>query len=382
MPTILERHQTQMHFDGSIPPVARIGSGDTAIFEAEDSHCGAVRSSERIFKDNEAMFAEFGGLNPVTGPLFVEGAERGGALMVEVLDIRVAPVWGKAYSTRTPAGALESTYTLRPPLDSYTRIIEIEDGMLVFPSAKGPIRLPLRPMIGTIGVAPPYERRMSFAQGSDFLGNVDIPDLGIGATVVMPVHHTGGLLSLGDCHGRQGDGEISCGGIGIQADVEVRVTAGSHLDLGFSELPQLNTSEWIGSIAAFGGVTLGDNVRAAYVDLVKRLQRFHGFELLDAYELLGHVGTVEVGTMNDPAFWSWHASNAATSTSHGPSLFHRSCKRTLGVEGSNASCHVSRPSASEPCDVNGDEKSGSPAVRRFRRFPELRRERVGGPAFR
>ena len=302
MTTVLTRDRFQMHFDAEIEPVARVGSGDTVVFEAEDSHCGAIRSDDRNFANNDAIFEQFGGLNPVTGPLFVDGAEPGGALIVEILDIRVAPVWGKAYSSRTPEGALEAPYTLRPPLEPRTRIFEIEDGQLVFPSNKGPIKLPLKPMIGTIGVAPQFERRMSFAQGADFLGNVDVPDLGIGATVVLPVHHPGGLLSLGDCHGRQGDGEISGGGIEIQADIEVRVSASSREEAGYVELPQLNTDEWIGSIASFGGVTLGDNVRAAYVDLVRRLQQYHGFELLDAYELLGHVGTVQVGTMNDPEY--------------------------------------------------------------------------------
>jgi amidase len=302
MPTTLTRDRFQMHFDPTIEPVATVPSGSTVVFEAEDSHCGAIRSDERNFTDNDAIFEEFGGLNPVTGPLFVEGAEPGGALTVDILDIRVAPVWGKAYSSRTPEGALEPPYTLRPSLEPRTRIFELEDGALVYPSNKGPIKLPLKPMVGTIGVAPQYERRMSFAQGADFLGNVDVPDLGIGASVVLPVHHPGALLSLGDSHGRQGDGEISGGGIEIQADVEVRVTASSREEAGFAELPQLNTEDWIGSIASFGGVTLGDNVRAAYVDLVKRLQRYHGFELLDAYELLGHVGTVQVGTMNDPEY--------------------------------------------------------------------------------
>lgn len=301
-PTTLARDQFQMYFDSSIPPVATVASGATVVFEAEDSHCGVIRSDERNFANNDAIFREFGGLNPVTGPLFVEGAEPGGCLTVEVLDIAVAPEWGKAYSSRTPEGALESPYTLRPDLEPRTRLFEIEDGHLIFPTAKGSIRLELRPMIGTIGVAPQYERRMSFAHGTDFLGNIDVPDLGVGATVVLPVHHPGGLLSMGDCHGRQGEGEISGGGIEIQADITVRVTAGSRDDAGYAGLPQINTDDWIGSVAAVGGVTLGDTVRAAYVDLVRRLQRFNGFELLDAYELLGHVGTVQVGTMNDPEY--------------------------------------------------------------------------------
>jgi acetamidase/formamidase len=294
------RDQYQVAFDKNIAPVLSVPSGSTVIIEAEDSHFGIVRNDDVAFDDVATLFTKFGGLNPVTGPIYVEGASPGDCLAVEIRSMVVAPEWGRAYSARTPEGALESPYSIGPRLSPKTTLYEIEDDAVVFPTEHGPIRLPLQPMVGTIGVAPMLERRTSFQIGADFLGNVDIPDIGPGATVVLPVHHKGALFSLGDCHATQGDGEISSGGIEIQADIEVTLTAMSREEARFIDLPQVNTEEWIGSAACLGGVTLADSVRAAYVDLVRRLERYYGFAMVDAYELLGHAGIVRVGTLIDP----------------------------------------------------------------------------------
>ena len=107
-------------------------------------------------------------------------------------------------------------------------------------------------------------------QGADFLGNTDLPLNGIGATIVMRANVPGGLISFGDAHAVQGDGEISGAAIECQADVTVTVERIASEDAEYVALPQVNTDEFIGSIAGFTGVNLGDVVRAAYVDIVKR----------------------------------------------------------------------------------------------------------------
>jgi acetamidase/formamidase len=301
----LGRSNFQMYFDRDITPVLEVKDGERFVIETEDAHCGTIRDTSFLPESVEAVFEKFGGLNPVTGPIYIEGAEEGGCISVVIEDIQVAADgWGNAYSARTPEGALEGPafYSLRPSMASKTTVYDIEGTNVFFPTKRGRLALPLEPMIGTIGVAPKYERRMSFAQGSDFMGNVDIPDLRAGVTVVLPVHHPGGLLSVGDCHAAQGDGEISAGGVEIQADITVQASAQSREEAGFIGLPQINSSEWLGSVAGFGGVGLADNVRAAYVDLARRLETYYDFDLLEAYELLGHAGRVRVGLMCDPEY--------------------------------------------------------------------------------
>src|SRR5262249_60504749 len=107
------------------------------------------------------------------------------------------------------------------------------------------------PFLGTIGVAPRGERRLSYVQGPDFLGNTDLPLNGIGATIVMRANVPGGLVSFGDAHAVQGDGEISGAAIECQADVTVRLERIAASDSQYVALPQVNTTEFIGSLAAF-----------------------------------------------------------------------------------------------------------------------------------
>jgi amidase len=164
------------------------------------------------------------------------------------------------------------------------------------------IEIPASPFLGTIGVAPAGERRLSYLQGAEFLGNTDLPLNGVGATVVMRANVPGGLVSFGDAHAVQGDGEISGAAIECQADVTCRVERIPQAEAQYVALPQVNTPEFIGSIAAFTGVNLGDVVRAAYVDVVQRLVQFHGFELGEAYLLACQTARVRVGQVVDPLY--------------------------------------------------------------------------------
>lgn len=199
-------------------------------------------------------------------------------------------------------GGLVSSYTLQPPLEPRTVICPIRDGTVHFPTGRGTVEIPCAPFLGTVGVAPAGERRLSYFQGPDFVGNTDLPLNGVGATIVMRANVAGGLVSFGDVHAAQGDGEISGAAIECQADVTVRVERIPAGEAQYSGLPQVNTPDSIGSIAAFSGVHLGDVVRAAYVDLVNRLVRFHGFTQADAYLLACQTARVRVGQVVDPLY--------------------------------------------------------------------------------
>lgn len=299
----VRRDQLHFHFDSKQPPVLSVKSGERVIFETEDAHCGSIRSESFVYKSLAEVFQKLGGANPVSGPVFVEGAKAGGCIAVEILSIKAAPVWGHGYTVLTPGlGGLVSSYTLMEPLEPRTIIAKVEDGQVKLPAKRGIVSLPLHPFLGTIGVAPAGERRLSYYHHPEFLGNVDCPDNGAGATLVLPANVDGALLSMGDAHAVQGDGEITGAAIEIQADVEVRVTAMTREQAKYADLPQVNTPDFIGSIAAFGGVNLGDTVRAAYIDLVKRLERYCGFSRVEAYEMVGQVGSIRIGQVVDPLY--------------------------------------------------------------------------------
>jgi acetamidase/formamidase len=225
-------------------------------------------------------------------------------LEVEIHRVDPDPAEGTAWNGVFHGfGALSTdTYGLQESVGSELREVPYSDGV-AHPSFGGrSLAVPMHPFLGTIGVAPPRERRMSFSQGPEYLGDVDQPGMTAGATLVLPVHVDGALLSLGDAHGAQGDGEITGVAIEIEAEVELTVRTRSREEVTFTGLPQLNTADTIGSISGLQGVNLGDCARAAYTDLARRLTRGHGLSTLEAYELLGQVGRLQVGNMIDPFY--------------------------------------------------------------------------------
>ena len=110
------------------------------------------------------------------------------------------------------------------------------------------------------------------------------------------------MVSMGDAHAAQGDAEITGVAIEVEADVTVSFEVLEHEEARFVRLPILETEDWVGSVAGFQGVGLANCVRAAYVDLVRRLERHHGFSERAAYQLLGQVGRVRIGNMIDPFY--------------------------------------------------------------------------------
>jgi amidase len=299
----LRRDQLHFYFDANEEPPIRVRSGERLVVETEDAHMGSIRSEDDVYQSLAEVFEKLGGANPVTGPIYVEEVEPGDCVALTFEDIVPGAVQGQGYTVLTPGlGGLVSNYTLQPALEPRTVICPIREGKVHFPARHRTIEIPTNPFLGTIGLAPAGERRLSFLQGAEFLGNTDLPLNGIGATVVMRANVPGGLVSFGDAHAVQGDGEISGAAIECQADVTVRIERIAKEDTQYVALPQVNTPDFIGSIAGFTGVHLGDVVRAAYVDIVQRLVQFHGFALDDAYLLACQTAKVRVGQIVDPLY--------------------------------------------------------------------------------
>jgi amidase len=270
-----------------------VGSGDTVVVETQDAHGGSITSSDVVYRNLDEVFARLGGANPVTGPISIAAVEPGDYLEIQVSHVEGAPVRGFGHMTTTP--------TLHPELEPETTICHRQENYVALPTIRGSVRLPYLPFVGTMGLAPSADPVPSFGQRSDILGNVDLPELTNGATVVLRVQVSGGLLSLGDAHLVQGDAEIHRSAVETQADVTLTVHARSLDEVGFAELPQLNTDDFIGSVAPGPG-HLEDLVRAAYDDLAIRLERYHGFSKADAYRLLGAVGKVRIGQVVPPVY--------------------------------------------------------------------------------
>ncbi len=296
---IIRRDQYKFYFDKELEPVLTINSGDSVIVETEDANASLIQKDNDIYYKFSELYDKAGGCNPVSGPIYVRDTKPGDYLAVEIRSVEPGPVRKSGYTSIFPGlGALTSSFSIQDPLEPRTKICKISHDKVLFPTRnKQTIEIPARPFIGTIGVAPKIERRVSFYHGKDFCGNIDCPDVREGTTVVLPVNVEGALLSVGDVHAVQGDGEITGCALECQGTVEIKVTALSKDEAKYCDWPQVNAAKWIGTIVCPGGITLADVVRAGYVDLVNRMERFYGFDKLDAYQLLNLVGKVTLGQL-------------------------------------------------------------------------------------
>ncbi len=287
----LLRESAHYAFDATLPPALEVEPGESFWVETHDAHRGTITDESVVYTSLQEVFDRLGGANPVTGPIAVRGAAPGDCLVVSIAEIVPAPRTGRGYTCTTP--------TVHPSLAPETVICPIVGDSVLLRTSRGAVRLPLRPMVGTLGIAPAGEPRPSFQQGPDILGNVDLPALRAGARVVLRAQVPGGLLFLGDAHLAQGDAEIHRAAIETEADVRLSVEVASADEVGFVGLPQLDTDDAWGSVAPGPG-HLEELVRTAYDDLAQRLVLRLGLRLADAYRLLGSAGRVTVGQVVPP----------------------------------------------------------------------------------
>src|SRR5919199_1968956 len=197
---------------GGAAPVARVKPGAVLSTWTRDCSAGGFRSPA----DLPSQVCDPRQLNPQTGPWFVEGARPGDTLAVHFVSITPREAWGVS-STVPFFGSLTATPTtamLHPALQERTWIYAIDPaaGVVRYEARDSAFtaELPLDPMHGTVGVAPALgEVRSSLAPG-DWGGNMDTPEMRTGTTCYLGVNVSGAMLSLGDGHARQGEGE-TCG---------------------------------------------------------------------------------------------------------------------------------------------------------------------------
>ncbi len=188
-------------------PAATVQPGSVAVFETRDCFSNQIESEDQLFES-----ADWSTINPATGPLAVEGAEKGDVLVVDILDIETAE-----FGVMTAVADMGAIPHL---LDgSETRIIPIKDGWAEF---NNELKFPIKPMVGVIGVAPAEETIPCGTPGIHG-GNMDTKEIRKGTRLYLPVWQEGGLLSMGDLHALQADGEVLFCGIEVAGRVTVKV---------------------------------------------------------------------------------------------------------------------------------------------------------------
>src|SRR4051794_6044849 len=184
---VLTKAQHTLDFRADHAPQARVASGSTIRFETGDIAYERLANGEAL----EAIGLET--FNRVTGPVFVEGAEPGDALRIEILDIEIHRSW----SVWLPGFGALGRYTE----ETRARQIPLEDGCAVISDR---LRVPVEPMIGCIGLAPETGVGSTFMPAYHWGGNMDLREMSRGTTVDLPVEAPGALLSIGDHHAAMG----------------------------------------------------------------------------------------------------------------------------------------------------------------------------------
>jgi acetamidase/formamidase len=230
------------YYDGRLKPVLRINSGDTVSVETmvarglERLRLAGVSDKEipESLKAVERVVTDRGpGAHPLTGPIYVEGAEPNDLLEVRVLGFEFLHPYGVS-------GFIPGSGTL-PDDFPYTQFklfrFNINAGTAEF---KPGVTLRLAPFFGSIGVAPPpILGRISSGPPGFHTGNLDNKELVAGSILYLPVHVPGALLSMGDAHAMQGDGEVSLTAVetSVRGRVQVFLRKGKKLNWPRAETP-------------------------------------------------------------------------------------------------------------------------------------------------
>jgi amidase len=274
-------------FDWRDEPLLRVKAGESFEMETFDASTGYFKSEQ-----DKAIPGKRPGFdrspptaNPIAGPVFLEGAQRGDTLVVTIEEITVADYsWIAVGPRRGPLG--ESTRWPELSGDYTTKIFRhtpgpsgtTRDGTLHFSDK---ISWPITPFIGTLGVAPDREVTTSLDGKGDWGGNLDIRDAAPGHRILLPIYHPGALFYLGDVHASQGDTEFT----GTAAETMATVKVKLELIKG-RRVPWMRIDKPASIVSVFADRPLEAAVERATINLMDWLIADYGFTPTDAYCLV------------------------------------------------------------------------------------------------
>ncbi|HEY6407421.1 MAG TPA: acetamidase/formamidase family protein [Ktedonobacteraceae bacterium] len=205
----LDDTQPHAFWDNTLPPRVHVQPGDTVVFETLEASARQVQPDST----SEALRAlDFAFIHPLTGPVYVEGAEPGDALVVDIISLQHKG-WG--WNGVIPNFGLMGGEFTEPYLHHY----KLGETSCEF---RSDIHIPYEPFCGVMGVGPREMGRFSTIPPRENAGNIDIRHLTPGTKAFFPVLVPGALFSCADCHSAQGDGEVN--GTGIETPMSVTLT--------------------------------------------------------------------------------------------------------------------------------------------------------------
>ncbi len=280
----LSADQTHSSWSSAIEPVLKVPSGSVVEVYTEEASARQLNVHSTI---EDLRNLSFDPIHPLTGPVYVEGAEPGDVLKVKLHEIEMGD-WG--WTAVIPGfGFLSDEFP-----DYYLKTFELGKNKKSVQFADG-IEIPLKPFPGVMGVAPATDSMLSTIPPRKNGGNLDDPNIVEGSVVYFPVLVEGALFSIGDAHAVQGLGEVC--GTAIEAPMrivyEVEVLKGGR---GIEE-PQYETEDYY-AVTGFG-TTIDEAAQKATRYMIDYLVEEHDMERYDAYALCSLAGDLKIAEVVD-----------------------------------------------------------------------------------
>ena len=274
---------------GAHAPVLTVKDGDTVITSTLDAH-GYDHENDLRGPDT----------NPMTGPFFVEGAQPGDMLAVEIKRIHMTRVmgWtrqGLAWNVVDPARVrdMPAREKIIWRIDNNAGVIRLEQPT----TALADWSIPIKPMIGCFGVAPAHGEFISTATSGRHGGNMDYNRFGEKATAYFPVAVAGAMFCLGDAHGAQGDGEIAGTGIETAAEIEFTLRVVKQKPITWPRGENATEIFTVGNARP-----LEQALQHATSEMLDWLEQDFGLDAVSASHLLGMHVRYDIANVFNPAF--------------------------------------------------------------------------------
>jgi len=289
----IHRHQHHFGWDNSNEPVLRIAPGESIEFDVNDSSSGQISTTSTAV---DVARLDFGKINPVNGPLWIDGAEPGDVLKVTLLSFSPSD-WG--WTANIPGFGLLAEEFREPAIHIWTY-----DAAGLAPALFGRwAKVPLKPFTGTIGVAPAEPGLHSIVPPRRVGGNMDVRDISLGTELFLPVEVAGALFSVGDTHAAQGDGEVCGTAIESPMKVALKFDLVKKTPLAY---PRFTTAGPVTRHLDAKGyeVTTGIGPDLMVRSMVDLLCSQRGMPPVDAYMLCSVCGDLRISEIVDAPNWT------------------------------------------------------------------------------
>ena len=294
----IHAHHHHFGWDHAIPPVVKVAPGATIEFEIPDASGGQFTPKSTL---PEVAALDFGKINPVVGPVYIDGAKPGDALKVTLESFKPS---GFGWTANIPGFGLLADQFKDPALHIWAY-----DKVAMTPAAFSPMgKVPLKPFTGVIGVALAEPGNHSVVPPRRVGGNLDIRDLSAGTVLYLPIEVAGALFSVGDTHAAQGDGEVC--GTAIESPMSVvlsfDVVRGANL-----KTPRFTTAGPVArhldtkgyEVTTGVGPDLMEGARAAVMNMIDLLSARYKMAPVDAYMLCSVCGDLRISEIVDQPNW-------------------------------------------------------------------------------